>query len=139
MNINAAARTRDTTTTDPIGAVQTATGSAGLDQQAFLKLLSTQLSNQDPTAPQDESQMLAQLAQFSTVEGINNMQSSQTHTQAADLLGKTVQASVVVGNQPQSVSGKVNTVSWDSSGVHLTLDDAAQSSVTMDQITQVSN
>ena len=138
MNIHATTATRDANTAIS-GAIQQATGNAGLDQQAFLKLLSTQLSNQDPTSPQDQSQMLAQLAQFSTVEGINNMQSSQTHTQAADLLGKTVQASVVVDNQQQSVSGKVSAVNWNSSGVHLTLDDPAQSSITLDQITQVSN
>jgi flagellar basal-body rod modification protein FlgD len=135
MNVNATTPTRAAATS----AVNQANVNSGLDQQAFLKLLSTQLSNQDPTAPQDQSQMLAQLAQFSTVEGINNMQASQTHTQASDLLGKTIQASVVVDNKPQALSGKVNSVSWDTSGVHLTLDDAAHSTVTLDQITQVSN
>ena len=138
MNIQATTRTRDANSAIT-GAIQQSTGNASLNQQAFLQLLSTQLSNQDPTSPQDETQMLAQLAQFSTVEGINNMQTGQTHAQAASLLGKTVQASVVVDNQPQSLSGKVNAVRWDSSGVKLTLDNAAQSEVTMDQITQVTN
>ena len=42
--------------------------SNGLGQDAFLKLLVTQLQHQDPTQPQDTNQMLSQLAQFSSLE-----------------------------------------------------------------------
>ena len=38
-----------------------------LNEGDFMKLLTTQLANQDPTAPVDNTQMLAQLAQFSTL------------------------------------------------------------------------
>jgi len=48
-----------------------ATGAMGaynkLNQGDFLKLLTTQLAHQDPTSPVDNTQMLAQLAQFSTL------------------------------------------------------------------------
>jgi flagellar basal-body rod modification protein FlgD len=135
MNVLATTPTRATST----DAAQQTVNNSALDQKAFLKLLSTQLSNQDPTAPQDQSQMLAQLAQFSTVEGINNLQTSQSQTQASDLLGKTVQAKVTVNNLPHALSGTVTAVKYDGSGVTLTLNDAAHSSVTLDQITQVSN
>ncbi len=110
-----------------------------VDQNAFLKLLSTQLSNQDPTQPQDQSQFLAQLAQFSTVQGVNNLQASQTQLQATDMLGKQIQASVVVNNVPQNVSGTVASVSWNSSGVSLTLNDANKTVVNLSQVTQVTN
>ncbi len=38
-----------------------------LTEGDFMKLLTTQLANQDPTSPVDDTQMLAQLAQFSTL------------------------------------------------------------------------
>ncbi len=42
----------------------------------FVKLLTTQLNNQDPTDPVDNSQMLAQLAQFSSLSTQNDMKES---------------------------------------------------------------
>jgi flagellar basal-body rod modification protein FlgD len=50
-------------------------GNKDLDKQAFLKLLVAQLKNQDPLKPQDNSEFVAQLAQFSSLEqtmGINS-------------------------------------------------------------------
>ena len=47
-----------------------------LDQADFLKLMSTQLQNQDPTKPLDGQQFMAQLAQFSTLNGIMDMKAS---------------------------------------------------------------
>ncbi|KPF61723.1 hypothetical protein IP88_15565 [alpha proteobacterium AAP81b] len=41
-----------------------------LDQSDFLALMTAQLKNQDPTKPVDNSEYVAQLAQFSTVSGI---------------------------------------------------------------------
>lgn len=117
-------------------AVQKSTNNQTLGQEAFLKLLVTQLTNQDPLAPQDQQQFLAQLAQFSTVEGVNNLSSSQSHQQAAGLLGKIVDATIVEDNIPKDVSGKVTSVSWDKTGVRFTLDGSSRP-VTMDQITQV--
>jgi flagellar basal-body rod modification protein FlgD len=54
-----------TTTAPPA----TATSSSTLaNEQTFLKLLVAQLQNQDPTQPQDGTQFVAQLAQFSSLE-----------------------------------------------------------------------
>ncbi len=47
--------------------------SNGLGQDAFMKLLVTQLQHQDPTAPKDDSQMLAQLAQFTSLERLSSI------------------------------------------------------------------
>ena len=41
-----------------------------LDQSDFLALMSAQLKNQDPTKPVDNTEYVAQMAQFSTVNGI---------------------------------------------------------------------
>ncbi|MBS0255321.1 MAG: flagellar biosynthesis protein FlgD [Proteobacteria bacterium] len=49
------------------------TGYANLGMSDFLKLMTTQLQNQDPTAPTDNTQMIAQMAQFSSLSGINDM------------------------------------------------------------------
>jgi len=47
-----------------------------MGKDAFLQLLTTQLAHQDPTAPQDNGQMIAQLAQFSSLEALTQIQKS---------------------------------------------------------------
>ncbi len=54
----------------------TSTGSSTIDQAGFLKLLTAQMTNQDPTQPMDSNQMVSQLSQMSTVSGIAEMNSS---------------------------------------------------------------
>jgi len=66
-------------TSDVKAAAAAATGStssATLDQASFLKLFTTQVQNQDPFEPMDNSQMVAQMAQFSSVAGITEMNAS---------------------------------------------------------------
>jgi flagellar basal-body rod modification protein FlgD len=57
-----------TTTSAP-----TTSGSTTLGQADFLKLMTAQLNNQDPFAPVDNTQMVAQMAQFSSLAGITDM------------------------------------------------------------------
>ncbi len=47
-----------------------------LGQDQFLKLMTTQLTRQDPTKPMENGDFLAQMAQFSTVEGISSLNDS---------------------------------------------------------------
>ncbi len=47
-----------------------------LGQEDFLKLMTTQLQNQDPFAPMENGEFIAQMAQFSTVTGITSMDES---------------------------------------------------------------
>lgn len=56
-----------------LAAGQPASGPRQLGQSDFLLLLTTQLRNQDPLSPMDNSQFVAQLAQFSTVSGVTEM------------------------------------------------------------------
>ena len=49
-----------------------------LDQSDFLKLMTAQMSNQDPFQPQSNTEMIAQMAQFSTVTGIQQLNTTAT-------------------------------------------------------------
>jgi flagellar basal-body rod modification protein FlgD len=59
-----------------IPVVPKGSGETQLDQTAFLRLMTTQLKQQDPFNPMDNTQMVAQMAQFSSVAGISEMNSS---------------------------------------------------------------
>jgi flagellar basal-body rod modification protein FlgD len=63
-----------------------------LGESDFLKLLTTQLSDQDPTNPVDNTQMLAQLAQFSTLSAAN-----QTNTDLTTISGQIAKATGTTG------------------------------------------
>ncbi len=91
------------------------TNNASADKNQFLKLLVTQLQNQDPLAPTDQKEMLAQLAQFSTVEQLQSLNQNFSNSsgfaqmaQSAALIGKTVSAP---GADGQTVQGVVASVS----------------------------
>lgn len=62
-----------------------ATGNNTLDQDSFLRLMTTQLKFQDPFDPLDNQAMVAQLAQFSSVAGISEMK--QSLAEIASILG----------------------------------------------------
>ena len=52
------------------------TGGSAMSQLDFLNLMMQQLKNQDPTKPMDESAIMGQLAQFGTVSGITQLNTS---------------------------------------------------------------
>ena len=67
--------------TTPIGGTSAVASSAAevtkqqnLGQDAFLKLLVTQLQHQDPTQPMQDAEFIAQLAQFSSLERLTGIQ-----------------------------------------------------------------
>jgi flagellar basal-body rod modification protein FlgD len=102
---------------------QAIAGNRQLGQEEFLKLLITQLTHQDPLSPQDDKDFVAQMAQFSSVEGISNMSGTVSKLQAAGLVGKTVDASSLDSGYSVPISGVVKSVSFRSDGVHLNVND----------------
>ncbi|WP_305906584.1 flagellar hook assembly protein FlgD [Methylomarinum sp. Ch1-1] len=78
-----------------------------LQQEQFLELLTTQLTHQDPLKPMENGEFLGQMAQFSTVSGIQDLQasfkdfassiSSDQALQAASLVGRYVSAPATEG------------------------------------------
>jgi flagellar basal-body rod modification protein FlgD len=131
---------KPTGATDTIGTSQ---GDANITSQlgpsAFLSLLTTQLSNQDPLNPMDDTQSVSQLAQFSALQAADNLQSSFANfqsnfavLQSASLVGKNVavnSADPTTGNTStvtgtvayvQVVSGVPQVALMDSTGAVMT-------------------
>ena len=69
MSITTSSTTNTTTSASQSATKQpaNATGSDALGKDEFLKILTAQLANQDPTAPMDSNAFVAQLAQFSAL------------------------------------------------------------------------
>ena len=81
------------------------------DSNMFLKLMLKQMEQQDPTEPTDNSQWLAQMAQYSSLEAMNNLNASFTEvSNKINELSETVNASNII-SQTLSLVGKDVTVS----------------------------
>jgi flagellar basal-body rod modification protein FlgD len=65
----------------------------------FLKLLVTQLKNQDPLSPMDNAELTSQLAQMSTVEGINKLNDGMLALSAQFRATQVIQGASLVGRQ----------------------------------------
>jgi flagellar basal-body rod modification protein FlgD len=76
-----------------------------LGQADFLKLMTTQLQNQDPFAPMDNGEFLAQIAQFSTVDGIQKLQDSFEKLSQSLVSNQALQASGLVGRSVLAPTG----------------------------------
>lgn len=68
-----------------------------LGKNEFLELLVAQLNNQDPLSPQENGEFIAQLAQFSTVEGIEKMGAGLDNLARSFQSSQALQASSMVG------------------------------------------
>ncbi len=86
----------------------------GLGKDDFLKLLLAQLANQDPLHPMDDTQFIAQLAQFNALEQqqetnkhLVDLITAQSLAQATALLGRQIEAKDAKG---KAVSGEVSAV-----------------------------
>ncbi len=114
----------------------TAAAAAGtLNQNDFLKLMTAQMQNQDPFNPVDNTQMVAQMAQFSSLAGITEMSTTMKSiadklntTSASDALsyvGKTVltEGKTAYGRSTGGIAGSVE-LAGAATGVNVTISDA---------------
>ncbi len=133
------------TSTTATSAANTQDGSARvptqtLGQDDFLKLLVAQMSSQDPLNPQKDTDFIAQMAQFSTLEqsktmasDISGLRSDQQMSRAGSLLGQTV--TVMPGGTSDPVTGVVSSVQTTSAGAKIVVNNTAY---TLDQVALVS-
>ena len=91
----------------------------GLGKDDFFKLFLAQLKNQDPTKPMDDKEFIAQLAQFSLIDTMQQVQKALGGTQLAQsaaMIGKHILAIDTTG---QPVDGVVDRVVQDDKGILL--------------------
>ncbi len=70
-----------------------------LGQEEFLKLMTTQMTHQDPSKPMDNGEFITQMAQFGTVSGIQDLQKSFGDFANSITSSQTLQATSLVGRQ----------------------------------------
>lgn len=87
-----------TTPTAASSAAAPATGSSADSEQRFLKLLVTQLNNQDPLNPLDNAQLTSQLAQMSTVSGIDKLNGAFQSLLAQSGSSQVLQSAALIGH-----------------------------------------
>ncbi len=76
-----------------------------LGQEDFLKLMTTQLQNQDPMKPMENGDFLSQIAQFSTVTGIGDLQKSFESLSESLVSNQALQAATLVGRKVLAPTG----------------------------------
>jgi len=85
-----------------------------LGQTAFLELMIAQLNNQDPLSPKENGEFIAQLAQFSSVEGLERLNNNFDNFATSFTSNQALQASSLVG---RSVTVPSETGVTDMNGV----------------------
>jgi flagellar basal-body rod modification protein FlgD len=97
-------------TVDSTAAVGASSGNQ-LNQQDFIKILMTQLTYQDPLKPMDNTQFMAQMAQFTALQQTTELNTNlvqliqnQAALQSVGLIGRTVDISTASGKQTGTVS-----------------------------------
>lgn len=125
-----------------IGSTTSAAANNKLTLEDFMKVLLTQLTYQDPLKPMDNQQFMAQIAQFTTLEqtqslntNIQALLNNQSSLQSVGLIGRTVDIKTDTG----PLTGTVTALSLAGSSPTLTLSvsGATVSGVGLNQITGV--
>jgi flagellar basal-body rod modification protein FlgD len=115
-------------TQTPVSNASSAAGQS-LNSNDFLQLLTTELQNQDPMNPMDDTQSVAQLAQFSALSAtqelntsFQNFQSNFGVMQAAGLIGKnvTVVSTDASGNS-SNITGTVGSIAVQNGSPYFTM------------------
>ncbi|MED0870777.1 flagellar hook assembly protein FlgD [Bacillus spizizenii] len=108
------------------------TSNSSLGKDEFLKILMTQVQNQDPLNPVDDKEFISQMATFSNLEQMMNMNKTMTQfvenqdpfTSYVDWLGKEV--SWTDGQSTTDKTGTVSSVKHSKGNYYLILDDGTE-------------
>lgn len=85
-------------------------GASTLGKDQFLQLLVTQLKYQDPMNPMDDKEFIGQMAQFSSLEQMQNLNTSFSTTKALGLVGKYVTGTIEKDGQSEEIEGIAQSV-----------------------------
>lgn len=121
MSATGVTNTSSTSATDSAASTSSKPKQATLGQDAFLKLLITEMQNQDPLSPMDNKDSIAQLAQFSSLEQMTQVNKNftsfgdtfsknSTATQAFSLTGNWIEYADSSG---KTMTGKVDSVTFE--------------------------
>ena len=112
-----------------------------LKTEDFIKMMITQLQNQDPMEPAKNEQLLAQMSQIGQLESATQLQSSlsklvlQNNLGAAgNLIGKQVQG---LGDDGDDLGGEVTSVRVEAGDVYLELDTGSR--LRLDRVTEITD
>lgn len=94
-----------------------------LDKDAFLGLLVAQMKYQDPLEPTSNTEFVAQYAQFSSLEQMQNMANTMELTRASSMVGKVVIVTTTdsVGRETQ-IEGRVDYVTYENGKSYVSID-----------------
>jgi flagellar basal-body rod modification protein FlgD len=81
-----------------VNQTRTTTGTTQTTQDRFLKLLITQMQNQDPLNPMDNAEVTSQLAQISTVSGIEKLNTTIASMTSSMVAAQSLQAGSLIGH-----------------------------------------
>ena len=111
-----------------------------LGKDAFFELLITQLRHQDPIEPMDNTEFISQMAQFSSLEQMQNMNEGMKQfletkniAENASLIGKFIE---VNGEEDEIIQGEVRQIIFEDNEVYALLDD--DSKVSIEEIDRIS-
>lgn len=105
-------------------------GTSKLGKDAFLNLLVAQMKYQDPLNPTSDTEWIAQMATFSTLEEMQNMNATIANSQALSLVGKTV----LINSNDKLVGGKVDYVVMQGGKAYLAVNEKLYSIDDLDTV-----
>lgn len=121
--------------TTPTNATQKKVGTDALGKDAFMTLLITQMQNQDPLNPSSDTEFISQLAQFSSLEQMENLNQTLTNQNAFALVGKNVIMNIdATDGSKGQIAGYVQYVEIKDGKAYLAINDEKYSIDNLDTV-----
>lgn len=113
----------------------TKSDNSSLDKEAFLQLLVAQMKYQDPLEPTSNTEYISQLATFSSLEEMQNLNSTMETSQATNLVGKTVIMKVTSSSgETTYVTGPVDYIVRENGNTYLSINNGLYSLDDLDTV-----
>lgn len=117
-------------TATPTNTTESTKGTSTLGKDAFLQLLVAQMKYQDPLNPTSDTEWISQMATFSSLEEMQNMNQTMSNMQAMNLVGQ----SVIMNSDGNMVGGTVDYVVIQSGKAYLAINGSLYSADDLDTV-----